>query len=125
MSQLNMENPFRRQETARKSRETIAVVVLGDLDRSPRMVNHALEASEYFEAVDLIGIQGSSLQQSVTDRTNIRVTYISVWLVDLFRKLPRALYVLYAIARLIIQTYQLIWHLLIRRITRPYDYLVI
>lgn len=89
------------------------------------MVNHALEASEYFEQVDLIGIQGSSLQQSVTQRDNIRVTYISVWLVDILRTLPRAFYVLYGIARLIIQTYQLLWYLLIRRITRPYDFIVI
>ena len=89
------------------------------------MVNNALEASEYFEQVDLIGIQGSSLQQSVTQRDNIRVTYISVWLVDILRTLPRAFYVLYGIARLIIQTYQLLWYLLIRRITRPYDFVVI
>lgn len=27
-------------------RRTIAVVVLGDLDRSPRMCNHALEAAK-------------------------------------------------------------------------------
>jgi len=28
-----------------KSQQSIAVIVLGDLDRSPRMVNHAVEAS--------------------------------------------------------------------------------
>lgn len=37
--------------TKQKSRQSIAIVVLGDLDRSPRMVNHAVEAAEWFETV--------------------------------------------------------------------------
>ena len=48
-----------------------------------------------------------------------------MWLVDILRTLPKTFYVLYGIARLIIQTYQLLWYLLIRRITRPYDFVVI
>ena len=42
-------------------RTTIAVVVLGDLDRSPRMCNHATESAEHNFEVELIGYQGSSI----------------------------------------------------------------
>ena len=52
-----MKNPYRGV----RSSDSIAIVVLGDLDRSPRMVNHALEAASYFDTVDLIGYRGSSL----------------------------------------------------------------
>lgn len=79
---------------------SIAVVVLGDLDRSPRMVNHALEASKTLQ-VTLMGYQGSSIPSAVT-ASPITVVYISVWLVEILRKLPRALYPVYAILRILI-----------------------
>jgi len=82
----------------------IAVVVLGDLDRSPRMINHAVEAAEYFQSVTLIGYQGTSLPQKVLDNKNIQIHYLSVWLVDLLRKLPKFMYLFYAFFRLVIQT---------------------
>ena len=84
------------------SQRRIAVVVLGDLDRSPRMINHAIEASEHFLSVTLIGYRGTSLPQKVLENEKIEVTYLSVWLVDLLRKLPRFLYLVYAFFRLLI-----------------------
>jgi beta-1,4-mannosyltransferase len=84
------------------SQRRIAVVVLGDLDRSPRMINHAIEASEHFLSVTLIGYRGTSLPQKVLENGKIEVTYLSVWLVDLLRKLPRFLYLVYAFFRLLI-----------------------
>ena len=44
---------------------SIAVVVLGDLDRSPRMLNHALSAAQNGHQVTLIGYQGSSLPAAI------------------------------------------------------------
>lgn len=39
-----------------------AVVVLGDLDRSPRMLNHALSLATLTDyEVDMIGYRGNSL----------------------------------------------------------------
>ena len=52
--------------TQKETRPTsIAVVVLGDLDRSPRMLNHALSAAEHGHNVTLVGYQGSSLPASI------------------------------------------------------------
>jgi hypothetical protein len=42
----------------------LAVVVMGDVDRSPRMRNHALSAAENLQpnwAIDLIGYEGQAL----------------------------------------------------------------
>lgn len=82
---------------------SIAVIVLGDLDRSPRMLNHALEASKTLR-VTLIGYQGSSMPSAITAST-ITTVFLSVWIVDLLRKLPRWLYPVYAILRIIIQSF--------------------
>ena len=46
-------------------KQSIAVVVLGDLDRSPRMLNHALSAAQNGHDVTLIGYQGSSLPAQI------------------------------------------------------------
>jgi hypothetical protein len=48
-------------------------VVLGDLDRSPRMINHAMEASLHFDSVTLIGYRGTSMPQKVVDNEKIQV----------------------------------------------------
>ena len=48
---MSIENPY----TKLKSQQSIAVVVLGDLDRSPRMVNHSVEAAKWYKDVTLIG----------------------------------------------------------------------
>ena len=41
----------------------IAVVVMGDVDRSPRMINHALSVANVTKTynADLIGYKGNSL----------------------------------------------------------------
>ena len=45
----------------------IAVVVMGDVDRSPRMINHALSIANLTTSysVDLVGYRGNSLPQAV------------------------------------------------------------
>ncbi len=98
-------------------------MVLGDLDRSPRMINHAIEAAEHFLSVTLIGHRGTSMPQKVLENDKIEVTYLSVWLVDFLRKLPRFLYLVYAFFRLVIQTLQLLYHLI--RLRNRFDYVLI
>ena len=96
-----------------ESRISIAVVVLGDLDRSPRMLNHALSAAQNNINVTLIGYQGSSLPDSIiafnkdksAGRGRITVRPLSTTVVDVLRKLPRILYLVYAILRILIQTF--------------------
>ena len=46
----------------------IAVVVLGPLDRSPRMLNHVTSLAENTKLqVDFIGYQGSSMPKKLED----------------------------------------------------------
>ena len=108
----------------------IAVVVLGDLDRSPRMCNHALSAAESgcFRQVTLIGYSGQSqgidaLPVSIRNNPIIRARFMSTWLVDKLRSLPKFLYLLYALLRIIIQCLQLIFALW--NPCNPYDYILI
>ena len=85
------------------NKKKIAVVVMGDVDRSPRMINHALSIANltsYY--VDLIGYQGNSLPKSVENNDKIESRYLSTKLIDQLRKLPKILYLLYAILRIII-----------------------
>jgi hypothetical protein len=92
--------------------ETIAVVVCGDLDRSPRMCNHALSAanSKLFRRVDLIGYRGNSksttlpLPQPIRDHEAIHVHFLSTSIVDALKRLPRFFYLVYALLRIVIQT---------------------
>ena len=44
----------------------IGVFVLGPLDRSPRMLNHAVSLAEFTKLqVDFVGYQGSSMPQKL------------------------------------------------------------
>jgi beta-1,4-mannosyltransferase len=82
----------------------IAVIVMGDVDRSPRMINHALSVANLTSYnVDLIGYRGSSLPEAVENNKKIRTRYLSTAVVDTLRKLPKAFYLLYAILRILIQ----------------------
>jgi len=67
--------------------ESIAVVVLGDLDRSPRMCNHAFSAaqSKIFADVTLIGYSSSGLNAlpvSIRNNKRIHPRFLSTTLVD-------------------------------------------
>lgn len=87
------------------------------------MINHAVEAAEHFQLVTLIGYRGTSMPSKVLENDKIHVSYLSVWIVDLLRKLPKFLYLVYAFFRFLIQTLQLFYHLVCVR--TPYNYLLI
>ena len=54
------------------------VVVLGDLGRSPRMLNHAVSLAEGKNVrVSLIGYAGSALPSRVKASRNIAVTHVA------------------------------------------------
>ena len=117
-------------------KKTIAVVVLGDLDRSPRMLNHAVSAAQNGLDVTLVGYQGSSLPAQIINqnqdvkkaetndsdnqliveeesptkmRGTIKVSALSTKIVDIIRHLPRVLYLVYAVIRIIVQSCQLLY----------------
>ena len=90
------------------------VIVFGDLGHSPRMQNHALMLSTLDEInqVNLVGYQGSKLPDSVLQNDKIQVTYISTWLIDKLKNLPRILYLVYVLLRIVIQVLQTIYILI-------------
>lgn len=100
----------------------IAVVVMGDVDRSPRMINHALSVANLTKSyyADLIGYQGNSLPEAVATNPRIRTRYLSTKLLKLMQKLPKVLYLVYAVLRIILQIIQLTYIFL----SEHYDYVL-
>ena len=81
----------------------IAVVVLGPLDRSPRMLNHAVSFAEANPSaqVDFIGYDGT-LNQKFNSLQNARKVPLSTYY-DCLKDLPRLFYLFYAIVRVFYQ----------------------
>jgi len=46
------------QQRTEKEKGRVAVVVVGEIGRNPRMQYHALSLAEHFEGVDLVGYKG-------------------------------------------------------------------
>jgi beta-1,4-mannosyltransferase len=89
---------------------------MGDVDRSPRILNHALSiANNTPYSVDLIGYRGNSMPASIKEDKRIRMRYLSTQLVDKLKQMPKALYLLYAFLRIIINIVQLLYVLLNER----------
>ena len=96
----------------------VAVVVVGDLGRSPRMQAHALALANRGASVDLVGYGDSPVYPEIERHPGIRVHELR--LPRLLRRQPRGRlrYVFAAISKLLIQHCQL-FHALLFRITRP------
>ena len=58
-------------------KKTVAVVVLGDIGRSPRMRNHALSLAKEGFNVRMIGYGGSTLDKDITSNSNISINIMS------------------------------------------------
>jgi beta-1,4-mannosyltransferase len=99
-------------------RESVAVIVMGDLGRSPRMLNHVDMILKHtpFE-VDLIGCPGSQLRSSLHSSPRVRVKTISSSFVDRLKRLPKAFFLVYAAFRILVETLQLLW--VFGRMQRP------
>lgn len=67
----------------------VAVVVLGDLGRSPRMLYHALALAESGASVELIGYAGRAPDPAVTGHPRIRIHRLAA---PLRQRAPRGLY---------------------------------
>ena len=101
----------------------IAVLVMGDVDRSPRMINHTLSIANLTDSysADLIGYHGNSLPQAVQENVRIRPRYLSTDFLKLIQKMPKFLYLLYAVLRIVFQCVQLAYVFL----SESYDYILV
>ena len=112
----------------------VAIVVLGDVGRSPRMQYHALSFAKAQVQVDLIGYSGACLSESCefnfhkisfilfagnAPRPEVSSSpYIEFRRIRSFPSLPRVLFLLYAPIKIFFQILQLFWILLFS-ITKP------
>ena len=91
-----------------------AVLVLGDLNRSPRMLNHCVALSSSFpniNEISLIGFNGGDLRNDIVSDKKVKVYYIPEKLNNRLKKLPRFLFLLSAFLRIIIQIFTLFYML--------------
>ncbi|XP_053220628.1 chitobiosyldiphosphodolichol beta-mannosyltransferase isoform X1 [Podarcis raffonei] len=102
---------WQRQRPA-GSEDRVAVVVLGDLGRSPRMQYHALSLARRGRCVDFIGYPGTKPHSEIIRNGNIQIVHMSelkIWQVG-----PK---MFQYIAKVILQSIQLLYTML--RIAKP------
>ena len=89
-----------------------AVLVVGDLNRSPRMLNHCISLTESFpeiNEVSLIGYNGGDIRSDISSNPKIKQYYIRQGINKLLRKLPRFLFIFVALIKIITQIISLTW----------------
>ena len=103
--------------------DRVAVVVVGDLGRSPRMQAHALALANRGVHVDLVGYDGTPVYPEI--QANPRIQVHALRLPKPLARIPdsRLLYIVTATLKLLTQSLQLLWALLFR-ISRPSALLV-
>ncbi|HXR35703.1 MAG TPA: glycosyltransferase [Candidatus Binataceae bacterium] len=92
----------------------VAIVVLGDLGRSPRMQYHALALAETGTGVDLIGYAGDPPIRAVRDHRRIRLHPLAPPRLLARRHLPHVVWVAASLILRCRQAVQLLWLLLFR-----------
>ena len=89
-----------------------AVLVVGDLNRSPRMLNHCISLSDSFPEINeisLIGCNGGDIRSDISSNEKIKQYYIHQGINKFLRKLPRFLFIFVALIKIITQIFSLIW----------------
>ena len=93
----------------------VAVLVVGDLNRSPRMLNHCIALTESFpniNEVSLIGYDGGDIRSDIANNSKIKQYHFFQKINKFLRKLPRILFIFVALLKIILQTISLTWILL-------------
>ena len=84
---------------------SVGVFVYGDLGRSPRMQNHAVELSKMYQ-VYFMGYFETAPKSKVTDNPNIRLVDLQIKKLQFFRTIS---FYLYALIRIILQVLQILY----------------
>ncbi|CAG9333818.1 unnamed protein product [Blepharisma stoltei] len=84
------------------------VIVLGDIGRSPRMMNHArsLIATDYI--VHMIGYNETKLPNDLINNEKLKIYSLTSSILNKIKSMPRYLFLLYALLRIIIESFQLL-----------------
>ena len=99
----------RMRQDVLSDRPDVAVVVLGDIGRSPRMQYHCISLSHLpHTSVHVVGYRGERCVPSLESRKNIHQHLLGTP----FSNWPRYLFLLYAPLKVVWQVFQLLWVLL-------------
>ena len=101
-----------KQDSGSKEPFNAAVLVVGDLNRSPRMLNHCISLSDSFPEINeisLIGYNDGDIRSDISSNEKIKQYYIHQGINKFLRKLPRFLFIFVALIKIITQIFSLIW----------------
>lgn len=119
-----MENSTKKFEEKKKI--TAAILVLGDLNRSPRMLNHCKSISDTMEGVkeiSLVGYNGGDLRSDIKNNPLIKTYYIPELFKIIFNRLPRFLFPIVALIKVFLQIF-ILFYILLFQIPKP-DFLIL
>lgn len=85
----------------------VTVIVLGDIARSPRMLNHVNCLLSHGFKVRLIGYKDSNLPEEFKGNKNLKICLLNSRALGKFKVLSGKLFILYAFLRLLFETVQL------------------
>ena len=86
----------------------ISVIVLGDLARSPRMLNHVYSLLSHDCKVNLIGYEDSALPKVFLSNQNLKIFSLRSKTLSSIKFLSGKLFIIYALIRMIIESLQLL-----------------
>ena len=99
-----------------KEKFNVAILVLGDLNRSPRMLNHCVAISESFpniNEISLIGYDSNDIRNDINSNPKIKRYNISKLINNLSNFLPRFLFIFTSFFKILFQIFS-IFFILIR-----------
>ena len=98
-----------------KEKFNVAILVLGDLNRSPRMLNHCVAISESFpniNEISLIGYDSNDIRKDIKNNPKIKRYNISKIINNLSNFLPRFLFILTSFFKIIFQIFSMFFILI-------------
>ena len=93
-----------------KEKFNVAILVLGDLNRSPRMLNHCVAISESFpniNEISLIGYDSNDIRNDINSNPKIKRYNISKLINNLSNFLPRFLFIFTSFFKILFQIFSM------------------
>ena len=88
----------------------VAILVLGDLNRSPRMLNHCVALSESFpniQEISLIGYDSTDIRKDISSNTKIKRYNISNRINKIFQHFPRIFFIFTSFFKILFQIFSM------------------
>jgi len=103
-------------------KQNVAILVLGDLNRSPRMLNHTAAIAKLMgdnlNEISLIGFNGGDVRSDISSNPKIKLYYIPHLFEKILKSFPRIFFIFTALIRIILQVIML-FYILMFKIPKP------